>query len=162
MKNQKIFETLEFAKIKKQVKHYVQTERAGVVADAMSPHSDVEVIRTLQSETEQALGILMQQKQIPIGKLKNLEGALKRLEIGASLNGVELAQIGRLLGTTRQLQSFFDQLIQEEKVYPALTHWANQCVALPKLEQLIQNAVAEDGSVLSSASTQLATIRRQQ
>ena len=162
MKNQKIFETLEFAKIKKQVKHYVQTERAGVVADAMSPHSDVEVIRTLQSETEQALGILMQQKQIPIGKLKNLEGALKRLEIGASLNGVELAQIGRLLGTTRQLQSFFDQLIQEEKIYPALTHWANQCVALPKLEQLIQNAVAEDGSVLSSASTQLATIRRQQ
>ncbi|MCW6676068.1 endonuclease MutS2 [Aerococcaceae bacterium NML130460] len=162
MNNNKIYETLEFAKIIKQVKQYIQTERAGVLVDTMRPVARMEQLNTLQSETAQALGILRQQKQIPIARLRHLEGALKRLELGASLNGLEVAHIGKLLGITRQTQDFFDQLAKEEKVYPALSHWANQCVSLPQLEKMIADAVAEDGSVLSTASAQLATIRRQQ
>ena len=88
--------------------------------------------------------------------------ALKRLELGASLNGLELAGIAKLLSTIHQLMKFFDQLAAEEKTYPALTAWVYQVVTLPEIEAELAQAIDEDGSVLSSASVLLASIRRQQ
>ena len=57
---------------------------------------------------------------------------------------------------------FFDQLAAEEKTYPALTAWVYQVVTLPEIEAELAQAIDEDGSVLSSASVLLASIRRQQ
>ena len=50
----------------------------------------------------------------------------------------------------------------EEKTYPALTAWVYQVVTLPEIEAELAQAIDEDGSVLSSASVLLASIRRQQ
>lgn len=160
--NQKIYQTLEFGKVQQQVQQYVQTELGKQKIQAMKMSSDREELITWQSETEQALGILNQRKRMPIPRLSNLTQALHRLKLEASLNGVEIAQIGKLLGTTKQLIQFFDDLAREEKVYTALTAWVNQCVHLPAIETLIAQSIGEDGSVLSTASVQLASIRRQQ
>jgi len=104
----------------------------------------------------------MQGKVLPIPRLVNIDMALKRLELGASLNGLELAGIAKLLSTIHQLMKFFDQLAAEEKTYPALTAWVYQVVTLPEIEAELAQAIDEDGSVLSSASVLLASIRRQQ
>lgn len=162
MTDQKIFGTLEFGKIKQAVQHYLQTESAERLVQAMAPSDQLDIIQTWQSETEQALGILMQGKVLPIPRLVNIDMALKRLELGASLNGQELAGIAKLLSTIHQLMKFFDQLAAEEKTYPALTAWVYQVVTLPKIEAELTQAIDEDGSVLSSASVLLASIRRQQ
>lgn len=160
--NQKIYETLEFAKVQQQVQQYVQTELGKEKVLSMKICRDLDQLIQWQSETEQSLAILNQRKRMPIPRLSNLGQSLRRLKLEASLNGMEIAQIGKLLLTTKQLIEFFDQLLKEEKVYPALTLWVNQCVHLPKIEKLILQSVSEDGSVLSSASVQLASIRRQQ
>ncbi len=162
MTDQKIFSTLEFGKIKHAVQHYLQTESAERLVQAMAPSDQLDIIQTWQSETEQALGILMQGKVLPIPRLVNIDMALKRLELGASLNGQELAGIAKLLSTIHQLMKFFDQLAAEEKTYPALTAWVYQVVTLPEIEAELAQAIDEDGSVLSSASVLLASIRRQQ
>ena len=162
MTDQKIFSTLEFGKIKQAVQHYLQTESAERLVQAMAPSDQLDIIQTWQSETEQALGILMQGKVLPIPRLVNIDMALKRLELGASLNGQELAGIAKLLSTIHQLMKFFDQLAAEEKTYPALTAWVYQVVTLPEIEAELAQAIDEDGSVLSSASVLLASIRRQQ
>lgn len=162
MTDQKIFGTLEFGKIKQAVQHYLQTESAERLVQAMAPSDQLDIIQTWQSETEQALGILMQGKVLPIPRLVNIDMALKRLELGASLNGQELAGIAKLLSTIHQLMKFFDQLAAEEKTYPALTAWVYQVVTLPEIEAELTQAIDEDGSVLSSASVLLASIRRQQ
>jgi mutS2 family protein len=153
---------LEFGKIKQAVQHYLQTESAERLVQAMAPSDQLDTIQTWQSETEQALGILMQGKVLPIPRLVNIDMALKRLELGASLNGQELAGIAKLLSTIHQLMKFFDQLAAEEKTYPALTAWVYQVVTLPEIEAELAQAIDEDGSVLSSASVLLASIRRQQ
>lgn len=134
MTDQKIFSTLEFGKIKQAVQHYLQTESAERLVQAMAPSDQLDIIQTWQSETEQALGILMQGKVLPIPRLVNIDMALKRLELGASLNGQELAGIAKLLSTIHQLMKFFDQLAAEEKTYPALTAWVYQVVTLPEIE----------------------------
>lgn len=162
MINQKIFETLEFSKVLQFVQQYAQTDIAHEKIARLLPTSNPEQLRQLQAETEQALNLLIQKKSMPIPRLKNSANALKRLELGASLNGIEIALIGKVLSTTQQLVSFFDQLAEEDKLFPALTRWSNECVSLPGIEKMIRQAIDEEGAVLTSASSQLSSIRRHQ
>lgn len=159
---EKIYATLEFAKVQAQVANYIQTDIGKEKIQAMTLSFDRDTLIQWQSETEQALGILNQNKRIPIPRLVSLRAALQRLKLQASLNGIEIANVGRLLSTIQQIVSFFDQLAKEEKVYPALSSWVNQMVHLPAVQKMIEQAIDQDGSVLSSASAQLASIRRQQ
>ena len=50
---------------------------------------------------------------MPIPKLQNIKPHLKRLEIGAMLNGIEIAQIGKVLRTTTEVTRFFDDLSEK-------------------------------------------------
>lgn len=160
--NTKIYETLEFAKVQAQVQQYIQTELGKEKVQAMRISADLDQLEEWQLETEQALSILTQRKVMPIPRLNNLAPALRRLKLEASLNALEIAQVGRLLKTIKQLITFFDELAEDDKVYPALSKWVDQCVHLPQIEKLIEQSITEEGSVLSTASTELASIRRQQ
>ncbi|HJF16483.1 MAG TPA: endonuclease MutS2, partial [Globicatella sulfidifaciens] len=160
--NTKIYETLEFAKVQAQVQQYIQTELGKDKVQAMRISADLDQLEEWQLETEQALGILTQRKVMPIPRLNNLAPALRRLKLEASLNALEIAQVGRLLKTIKQLITFFDELAEDDKVYPALSKWVDQCVHLPQIEKLIEQSITEEGNVLSTASTELASIRRQQ
>lgn len=160
--NDKIFETLEFGKVLQKVQAHAQTELAKDLIKEMRPSSNRETLEQLQAETEQSLTLLTQKKQMPIPRLQNLKNALKRLELGAGLNGLEIAQIGKLLSTTHQLMQFFSQLTEEEKDFPALNIWVEQAISLPDLVKLINQSVSEEGSILSSASAKLSGIRRGQ
>ena len=160
--NTKIYETLEFAKVQAQVQQYIQTELGKDKVQAMRISADLDQLEEWQLETEQALGILTQRKVMPIPRLNNLAPALRRLKLEASLNALEIAQVGRLLKTIKQLITFFDELAEDDKVYPALSKWVDQCVHLPQIEKLIEQSITEEGNVLSTASSELASIRRQQ
>ncbi|MBG9980169.1 endonuclease MutS2 [Facklamia sp. DSM 111018] len=162
MTNQKTLDKLEYGKIIRQLKSYIQTEMAKKLADMISPSFDIEEIRTWHDEIEEAEMIRQQGKHIPIPYLQELGSAFKRLEVSASLNAREVAQIGKLLTTTNQVTDFFDQMKVEEKYYPALDIWVEQCVSLPKIIEKIHQTVSEDGSVLNSASVKLSNIRRGQ
>ena len=162
MMNEKIFETLEFGKVLQKVQAHAQTELAKDLIKEIRPSSKREILEQLQAETEQSLMLLTQKKQMPIPRLQNLSNALKRLELGAGLNGLEIAQIGKLLSTTHQLIQFFVQLSEEDKDFPALNIWVEQAISLPELVKLIDQSVSEEGSVLNSASAKLSGIRRGQ
>lgn len=160
--NEKIFDTLEFDKVRQRIKQYTQTELAQSKIANMKPSNNYETIQKWQDETEQSLNLLLQDRLIPVPRLRSLDQPLKRLELGASLNGRELAEVGKLLTSTKQVIQFFEILADDEKYFPALQAWVDRCIHLPEVEKLIHNAIDEDGSVLSSASSQLASIRRNQ
>lgn len=160
--NQKLFDKLEYHKIIQQVRHYARSEMAEQLINQLYPSDDIQEIRRWQDELGEALAILNQGKTVPIPTLQELGPAFKRLELSASLNAKELAQMGILLSTIQQITDFFDQLKLEEKNYPHLDFWVDQCIALPDVYRLIKQTVSEDGQVLNSASVTLAGIRRSQ
>lgn len=160
--NQKLFDKLEYHKIIQEVQKYSRSEMAQQLVQQLYPSKDIQEIRGWQSELEEASAILSLGKTIPIPTLQELKAAFKRLEVSASLNAKELSQMGILLSTTQQITDFFDQLKLEEKNYPHLDYWVDQCVALPDIYRLIKQTVSEDGQVLNSASGTLAGIRRSQ
>ncbi|MGF3214116.1 endonuclease MutS2 [Facklamia sp. P12945] len=162
MTNSKTLEKLEYHKIIQQVSHFANTEMAKSKILKMQPSTDLETIQKWQEEVEENLAILQQGKNIPIPRLVALSMAFRRLEISAALNPKELGQIGRLLTTTNQVTQFFADLEAEEKIYPSLKYWVDQCVSLPQVIKEIQSTVSDEGAVLNSASTQLAAIRKNQ
>ena len=158
----KIYQTLQFDDIQKRVMHYIQTPVGKDKVNAMEMSHEIQEVETWQDETAQSLDLITKDKWIPIPTLMDLKAPLKRLELGAGLNGPEIAGIGKLLKSVSEIIRFFDHLESEDLKYPQLDYWKDQLVELKTVTQTIQLAVDDVGNVLSSASTELSRIRRKQ
>jgi DNA mismatch repair protein MutS2 len=98
---------------------------------------------------------------LPIPKLNNIKPHMKRIEIGANLNGLELAEVSRVLSTTSELVRFIEDLKDSELEFQRLYFWEEQLTTLPELSGKLRRSVEEDGRVRDEASTELRTIRSQ-
>ena len=85
---------------------------------------------------------------------------MKRIEIGADLNGLELAQVGRVLVTANELKRFFEDLSDSEIEFERLYEWEKQLVTLPTPSRRLKEAVDEDGRLTDEASPELRVIRQ--
>ena len=93
--NKKILEVLEYQKIKKQLIEYTTTSFGQEEVRGLLPHTEVKKIEKLLAETEDGMKIYRIKGGIPVPVLQDIRPHLKRLEIGALLNGLEIAQIGK-------------------------------------------------------------------
>jgi DNA mismatch repair protein MutS2 len=105
--NQRILSTLEFNQVKQMIMQYVVTAQGANEVELLAPVTDQQVIQAWLDETADGLKVQRLRGGIPIPKLENIRPHMKRIEIGADLNGIELAQISRVLSTTAELSRFF-------------------------------------------------------
>ncbi|WP_314061648.1 endonuclease MutS2 [uncultured Vagococcus sp.] len=159
--NQKILKTLEFEKIKALLKELTRTALGQEEVLSLEPVSDRQTIAGWLLETEDGAKILRLRGGIPIPKLENIRPHMKRIEIGAMLNGIEIAQVGRVLQTTSELTRFFEDLRDAEIELHRLYEWVEQMVTIPSLSRRIRESVEEDGRITDEASADLKTIRSQ-
>ncbi len=105
--NTKILDVLGFEQVKSQIGQYIVTAQGKEALAKLVPSSDAQVISSWLAETEDAIKIQRLRGGIPVPKIENIRPQMKRIEIGADLNGVELAQVARVLSTTQELKRFF-------------------------------------------------------
>lgn len=158
--NQKVLQTLEYDKIKQQISVYLVTPRGRQLLDQLAPSADETVIRTALARTKDALDIWRLKTDFPLPKLSDIRPQLKRLKIGAVLNGKELAAITKVLRAAGRIQRFFAQLTEEEVELQSLDQLAQQLETLPQLTKTLLRSLESDGHVTDDASTKLAAIRR--
>ncbi|AQP54110.1 endonuclease MutS2 [Vagococcus penaei] len=158
--NRKISQTLEFDKIKADLLRHVVTKAGEEQVQQLAPFSQFDKVEASLLETEDAYKILRLRGGIPVAKLENVKPHMKRIEIGAMLNGLELAQIGRMLRTVLDVQRFFEQLRDDDITLHHLYEWYEKLVALPDVTKQIQRAIDEDGYVTDDASVELKGIRQ--
>lgn len=140
---------------------YLATAQGKEELAKLTPISDSERIKTWLNETEDGIKVQRLRGGIPVPKIENIRPHMKRIEIGADLNGVELAQITRVLTTTRELHRFIDELADSEIEFLRLYDWAKQLTHLPELTRRLKTAIDEDGRVTDEASDALRQIRQQ-
>lgn len=157
--NKKILQTLEFNKIIQAVANLAASDLGKEQVLQLSPSIDKEEIEVWQDETEDGTKILKLQGSMPIPRLQNVRPHLKRLDIGASLNGLEIAQIGKILRTTSEINRFFESLKETGIEMNRLYDLAEKFITTPALNQLIRETVDEDGRVMNDASPALKGIR---
>ncbi|WP_028274465.1 endonuclease MutS2 [Atopococcus tabaci] len=155
----KILETMEFHKVIERLASHTVSEVGKSAAFSLAPSSNYEEILRWQEETEDGVKLLRVKGGLPISRFENVRPHLKRLNIGASLNGQEIAQIGHILEVVREMQAFFDNLEEEQIELSRLYGIASEFVPLNQLAKHIRNVVDLDGRVLDDASQKLRGIR---
>ncbi|KAF1295705.1 endonuclease MutS2 [Enterococcus sp. JM4C] len=158
--NNRILATLDFDKVKQMITQYIVTAQGADEIEQLIPVSDRQVIDSWLQETEDGLKVQRLRGGIPIPKLENIRPHMKRIEIGADLNGLELAQVARVLSTTSELTRFIDDLEDSEIEFLRLYDWQKELITIPELNQRLKMAIDEDGRVTDEASPELRIIRQ--
>lgn len=159
--NEKALQVLEYDKIRKKLVEYTTTEMGQRLALRMHPLVKQAQIQHHLDQTKDGADILRLKGGIPLPRLGNIRPFLKRLDIGASLNGQELAAIGLVLRTTNQLKVFFRDLLDEEVQLLSLDQLVDELVSLPQVGRRLLTAIDNDGFVTDEASSLLRSLRRQ-
>lgn len=158
----KTLEILEFPKVIHQLLSFASSEPAKKKIRKLKPFTQIDQINSSQNETEDGVVLLERKDGIPIAAFEDVQAHLKRLQIGASLNGEEVAHIGRLLKIARDIVRYFDNIKEEGDIQlKQLYTVTDELDALPETLKEIERTVDDSGYVLDSASPQLRQIRGQ-
>lgn len=159
--NERILTTLGFDDVKLKVAQYLATAQGNDELTQLAPSSDIDTVRAWLEESEDGMKVLRLRGGLPVPKLMNINPHMKRIEIGANLNGLELAEVARVLSTTSEITRFIEDLQDSDIEFSRLYFWADQLVTLPELSGRLRRSVEEDGRIKDDASPELRIIRNQ-
>ena len=155
--NKKILETLEFSKVKTLFEPHLLTEQGLGQLRELAPTRKVDKIKQAFAEMEEMQTLFVEQPHFTIQATKEIAGVCKRLEMGADLNIEEFLLLKRVLLSSRELQSFYDDL--ENVSLQELAIWFEKLHDFPHLQGNLQ-AFNDAGFIENFASEELARIRR--
>ncbi|MDD6432720.1 MAG: endonuclease MutS2 [Lactobacillaceae bacterium] len=158
--NHKITETLEFARIKGMLAHYLVSAAGHHELERMVPQGDYDRVQQYLTETTDGADILRLEGGIPIPKLADIQPQMKRLKIGANLNGTELAQVTKVLQTSMNVKNFFDEMREKKIKLRVLDQLVDRLVTIPSITQRLVRSVDPDGRLNDEASSKLHGIRQ--
>ena len=88
--NKKVYHTLEYNKILEKLAEYASCEEAKKRCLALEPITDKTEITRLEENVSDALSRLYRSSSLSFSGVHNVNGSLKRLDIGGTLNTTEL------------------------------------------------------------------------
>lgn len=158
--NHKIIETLEFNRIKTALAHYLVSAAGCQELAALMPATDFDTVHQMLEETTDGADILRLEGGIPLPKLADVKPQMKRLRIGANLNGTELAQVTKVLQASMSVQNFFDQMREKKIKLRVLEGVVDRLVTIPSVTRRLVQSVDPDGRITDEASPKLHGIRQ--
>ncbi|HEY3329325.1 MAG TPA: endonuclease MutS2 [Capsulimonadaceae bacterium] len=149
--------TLEYEAIREQLAGEASCSLGVEKALAMQPEDALFTVQRRLDETSEARKMLSIKGAIPLGGVSDIRPALRQASIGGSLEPDQLIDVAGTAGAARSLKSFLAKA--EQAMWPLLTRYGSQLGTFQPLENEIGGAIAPNGSVLDSASPELARIR---
>ncbi len=150
--------TLEFPKILEKLAYYAMFSASKALALALRPNPYLAEAQAWQTETTEAYCLLSVKMGISVGGAHDVRPLVERARRGAILLPVELLDIRQTLMAARDLQRTLARLAE---AYPRLADIAQRIEPCSGLVNEISQAIDEHGEVKSSASPDLARIRRE-
>lgn len=157
--NKKIFETLEYQKVKDKLKPYLTSDNGKQELANLEPMVNQDQIQRALTETLDGADAYRLKGGIPIARLANISPQMKRLEIGATLSGLELSQVTKMLRTTQDVLNFFKKLQEEKIEFRTLYTTVDKLQALPEISKRLMKSIEGDGHITNEASDKLFGIR---
>jgi DNA mismatch repair protein MutS2 len=151
-------QVLEYPKVRDILVRKTNSPVSREIAENLEPVFDFDEVQTRLVETAEARSILRTQLSVPLGGIREIRPALRRAEIGAILDPVELLDIANTLYAIRRLKKFVMEL---EGPYPILKELGTELQAFPAVENPILSAIRDQGDIADEASIELMRIRRE-
>ena len=158
--NEKVLSTLEYHKIIIQLTEHADSEPGKKLCSELVPETDIQVIRTAQSETRDALSRLFKRGSTSFGGNKDIGFSLKTLEIGSTLSAVELLKIAKLLNNVSRIKTY-GKKEKEDTPEDNLDPYFDSLTPLTQLANEITRCILSEDEIADDASPALKNIRRQ-
>lgn len=158
--NQKTLSIMEYERIKQAIRGYLVSAAGQHELSRLQPTANPEKLQRWLDETQDGADIYRLESGIPLPQLDDIRPHLKRLALEAVLNGLELAQISRVLWTTSAVVKFFDQLADKEVTMRQLDREVHELVTLPDVTRRLRTSLEGDGHLTDDASPELRQIRQ--
>ncbi len=158
--NEKVLSTLEYHKIILQLVEHADSEPGKKLCRELIPVTDINEIRTAQSETRDALSRLFKQGSTSFGGNKDIGFSLKTLEIGSTLSAVELLKIAKLLNNVSRIKAY-GKKEKEDAPEDCLDAYFEALTPLTQLANEINRCILSEDEIADDASSTLKSIRRQ-
>lgn len=157
--NKKVYHTLEYDKILKQLAEYAFCEEAKEKCLSLEPVSDTTELSRLQETTADALSRLYKKSDISFSGVHNVSVFIKRLDIGGTLNTKELLSICSLLEAAKRA-SAYNRFDRTEQKNDSLSPLFSQIEPLTPLHEEIRRCVLGEDEIADEASPALFKLRR--
>ncbi len=157
--NKKVYHTLEYYKILDMLAGYAACEETRERCLALTPLTDAAEINRLQTTTADALSRLYKGSGISFAGVHNVNGALKRLDIGGTLNTSELLMISSLLEVAKRAKSY-DRSDRADDKIDSLSPLFSQIEPLTPLHEEIKRCIIGEDEIADDASPALAKVRK--
>ncbi|MCF1783741.1 endonuclease MutS2 [Lactobacillus mulieris] len=157
--NHKILKILEYPQITEKLAQEAITDTAKKQARDLQPSANSAQIRIMLAQTRAVANLLRIRGQLPIVNFKPLDGSLKRLKVKASLNAEELANILLILTLGKEINDFIEKNEDAELDLSAIDKILEDLDVPTELLSELKHSIDFDGSVLDSASNELARLR---
>jgi len=157
--NNKVLHTLEYDKIINMLADYAASEEAKLRCKNLVPITDAYEINELLTQTDDALSRLYKKSNLSFSGVHNIHASLKRLEIGASLNTIELLQIVSLLEVANRAKAY-NRTDREDEKTDSLTAFFTELEPLTPLKEEIKRCVLGEDQIADDASPNLFKIRK--
>jgi len=155
--DEKTFQTLEYHKILQRVAEYTSFQPSIEKTTALRPTSDLAEAQNLQSETREAVQLLVTHPEFTIGGARDCREQIDLARHGGVLAPVDLLDIKSTLIAGRTLVRSIERVADP---HPLLAERAAQMPLPMGLIDAITRTISDRGEVLDSASARLALIRR--
>lgn len=157
--NNKVLRVLEYHKIIDQLTQKATSEPGKKLAAALVPMTDLEEIRTAQTQTTDALSRLFGKGSTSFGSNKDLGMSLKSLEVGSTLSITELLRIASFLENVNRIKSY-GRRDREDIPGDSLDVYFNMLEPLTPLANEINRCILSEEEIADDASPTLKHIRR--
>ena len=153
--NYKSLTTLEYDKIIDRLVSFAASDKAKERLKKLVPMTDIHDINAALSETSDALSRVYAKGAVSFSGVHDVGASVKRLEIGSSLNTVELLHISSLLTAAARVKNYY------EDTTDSLTGYFHALEPLTPLNTEIKRCILSEDEISDDASANPRSIRRQ-
>ncbi|MCU6732131.1 endonuclease MutS2 [Diplocloster agilis] len=157
--NAKALHTLEFHKIIDRLTEHAASQSGKDLCRHLAPSDDLSLIRLLQQQTADAFSRILKKGSPSFGGTKDVRGSLKRLEIGSSLNAIELLAVCTLLETAARAKSY-GRKDNADLTRDSLDDYFDGLIPLSTISAEIRRCILSEEEISDEASSTLRQIRR--
>ena len=125
----------------------------------MTPYTDIDEIKLHQGETSEAVTMILKKGSLGMGGLRDISTYIKRVNVGGSLNIVELLHIADFLRVAKRAKNY-GQAEGKNDSFPILEPRFNAIELANDLDRDIERSKISPTEVSDDASSTLREIRR--
>ncbi len=153
--------TLELPVVLEKIAQYAVSDGAKERIRAVRPYRYLEDIRKDLGEITDAQRLMSARSAPTFSGLQDVTVQLRRVEIGGTLGPAELLRVAELLRCARATAEYGDPSARRDGIKTSLDHYFAAISTNKFLEDRITGAILSEEEIADTASSELASIRRQ-